>query len=115
MTFNCLDGYFAYPDPDLFAIAEVMQRHPDGGSVAAISPSGLGYTYDQDQFRRLMMQAVFEDEAPELGLAFQQAQQAFYDLRGTHYLIDTMMLYGDPAMSLAKNQRTKLFLPMILQ
>ena len=115
MTFNCLDGYFAYPDPDLFAIAEVMQRHPDGGSVAAISPSGLGYTYDQNQFRQMMMQAIFEDEAPELGLAFRQAQQAFYDWRGTHYLIDTMMLYGDPAMRFPQVQQLKLFLPTILQ
>ena len=42
MTFNCLDGYFAHPSPSYFAMAEEMVRYSGGGSVAALSPTGLG-------------------------------------------------------------------------
>ena len=44
MTFNCLDGYFSHTDPAQTSMAEAMLRNPNGGSIAAISPTGLGAT-----------------------------------------------------------------------
>ncbi|HEY53673.1 MAG TPA: hypothetical protein G4N94_09475 [Caldilineae bacterium] len=100
MTFNCLDGYFTYPVPRLFSIAETMQRLPNGGAVATISPSGLGYTYQQNEFRQKLMTALFADGTQEIGAALMIAKQRYYDLHGPHNLIDTMTLFGDPAMRL---------------
>ncbi len=103
MTFNCLDGYFAYPGSP--SIAELMQRQPAGGSVAAISPSGLGYTYDQHIFRSILMDVLFQDQVREIGRALLLTKQR-YDTTYSHgnpnlgYLIGSMMLYGDPAMRL---------------
>jgi hypothetical protein len=110
MSFNCLDGYFAHPQPDLFSLAETMQRQPNGGSIAAISPSGLGYTSDQDRFRRLLMQTLFHDGVYTLGDALLRSQQRFFVLAGPHYLIDTMMLYGDPTLHLPL-RADRIFLP----
>jgi hypothetical protein len=98
MTFNCLDGYFAYPGKP--SIAETMQRQPGGGSIAAISPSGLGTTDDQTHFRTILMTVIFEEGVPELGRALTLAKQRYYAEVGPHYLIGTMSLYGDPAMRL---------------
>ncbi len=115
MTFNCLDGYFAHPDPENFAIAEEMQRYSGGGSIAAISPSGLGSTYDQQRFREFLMEAMFEDGVRELGEALLQAQQTYYDYKGgPSYLTDTMMLYGDPALRIPE-AAIQHYLPNILK
>lgn len=112
MTFNCLDGYFAHPQPDLFSLAETMQRQPNGGSIAAISPSGLGYTFDQYQYRRLLMQSLFHDGVYTLGDALLRTQQRFFALTGPHYLIDTMMLYGDPTLHMPLPDE-QLFMPLV--
>ena len=98
MTFNCLDGYFAYPGQP--SIAELMQRQPGGGSVAAISPSGLGTTGDQFQFRQILMTVIFRDGVRELGQALTITKQRYYAQFGANYLIATVMLYGDPALRL---------------
>lgn len=115
LTFNCLDGYFAHPQPGLFALAEVMQRRAGGGAVAAISPSGLGFTFDQHRFRELLMDALFDPSGPTLGEALLAAQRAFYrEIGGPHYLIDTMTLFGDPALRLPGPAAT-LYLPLLVR
>lgn len=112
MTFNCLDGYFAHPQPDNFSLAETMQRLPNGGSVAAISPSGLGFTYDQDRYRRLLMQTIFHDGVHTLGDALLRTQQQYFARTGPHYLIDTMMLYGDPTFKIPLTAQ-RVYLPLL--
>ena len=100
MTFNCLDGYFAYPGRP--SIAETMQRLAGGGSIAAISPAGLGTVDDQQLFRRLLMETVFRDGVRELGQALTLTKQHFAGRYGWNYLLATMMLYGDPALRLPR-------------
>ncbi len=98
MTFNCKDGYFAFPGK--VSIAEAMQRQPGGGSVAAISPSGLGDASTQHNVRTYLMSALFQDQVREIGQALLIAKQRFRDDGGDYYPIATLMLYGDPAMRL---------------
>ena len=100
MTFNCLDGYFAYPARP--SIAETMQRQVGGGSIAAISPSGLGLTPDQQRFRQILMDVLFRDGVQELGRALTLTKDRYYQQYGWNYLLGTMMLYGDPAMRLPR-------------
>jgi len=100
MTFNCLDGYFVHPAPSTFSMAELMLRHPGGGSVAAISPTGLGTTDVQHEFRQILLNVMFKDNVREMGRALMIAKQRFYQTHGQHYLIETMTLFGDPALRL---------------
>jgi hypothetical protein len=102
VTFNCLDGYFVHTDPAQTSLAELMLRQPGGGSVAAISPTGLGYTSEQHEFRSLLMNVLFTENVQELGRALNRAKKLYHDKHGAHYLIDTMTLFGDPAMKLPK-------------
>ena len=102
MTFNCLDGYFVHPDPAVFGMAEVMLRQADGGSIGAISPTGLGITYDQHKFRELLMDIIFEDNEREMGMALLLTKQRFEDAFGysPDYLLETMTLLGEPTLKL---------------
>jgi hypothetical protein len=111
MTFNCLDGYSAYPGKP--SLAETMLRHNQGGSVAAISPSGLGLTADQHQFRTMIMDILFKEDVRTLGDALLLAKQRYYDDRGPHYLVDTLSLFGDPSLLLPHSeQHTQAYIPL---
>lgn len=112
-TYNCLDGYFAYPGTP--SIAETMLRKADAGSIAAISPTGLGTTNVQAQFRATLMDVLFHDDVRVLGDALLIAKQRFYQQMGEHYLIETMTLFGDPTLQLPagltwRNTYTPLYL-----
>ena len=100
ITFNCLDGYFAYPGTP--AIAELMQRLPGGGSIAAISPAGLGIPSEQQAFRQILMEVLFRDGVRKLGRALTITKGRFRARYGANHLPDTIMLYGDPALQLPR-------------
>jgi len=97
-TFNCLDGYFAYPGTP--GIAEFMLRQKDAGSIAAISPTGLGVTSIQAEFRNILMEVIFEENIRTLGEALLVTKNRFFQENGHHYLIETMSLFGDPTLRL---------------
>jgi hypothetical protein len=119
MTFNCLDGYFAQPsDPATFndtldAMAEVMQRKAGGGSIAALSPSGLGLTDDQLAFRRILLDVMFKNNVREIGEALRLAKNYSHVQGGPDYLIATQMLFGDPAMRLPAQVNRTIYLPLL--
>jgi hypothetical protein len=97
-TFNCLDGYFAYPGID--AMAETTLRQTQAGAIAAISPTGLGATFEQSIFRTTLMDVIFKDDVRRLGDALLITKQRYYQQMGHHYLIETMTLFGDPTLQL---------------
>ena len=113
LTFNCLDGYFAHAQPNRVSIAETMQRRAGGGSVAAISPSGLGTTDDQLVFREILLTVMFKENVRELGLALTIAKQRFAQTYDAHYLTQTMMLFGDPAMRLPRMGPIRTYVPLV--
>jgi hypothetical protein len=100
MSFNCVDGWFIHPTSAYQAMAEVQQRQNGGGAVAAISPTGDGITSDQQAFRRILMTILFKDNVREIGKALDLAKRLYHDQNGAQYLIETMTLFGDPAMQL---------------
>lgn len=106
VTLNCLDGYFAHGDRSLQSMAEEMLRHPDGGSVAAWSPSGLGTTTYERMLHGHLLDAIFLDGIQRLGPATMKAKAEYLDSLGSApsytqtTLIHTMTVYGDPALSL---------------
>jgi Peptidase family C25 len=112
MTFNCKDGYFAYPGRP--SMAGTMQRQPNGGSVAAISPSGLGATPEQHAMRKLLMQIAFQDNVRELGNALLLAKQRYMADKWPYYQVATLMFYGDPAMRLPGPLPHGVYMPLAL-
>jgi hypothetical protein len=100
MSFNCVDGWFVDPKPSYQAMAEVQQRQNGGGAVAAISPTGDGITPDQQAFRKILMTVLFKDNVREIGKALDLAKRRYAAQNGARYLIETVTLFGDPAMQL---------------
>ncbi|MGQ9492027.1 MAG: C25 family cysteine peptidase [Anaerolineae bacterium] len=113
MTFDCLDGYFAHTDPGLVSIAETMQRHAAGGSIAAISPAGLGITSDQQEFRKILMHVMFKDNVRELGRALTITKRQYAQVFGINYLVPTVTLFGDSALRLPGPKPKTVYLPLI--
>jgi hypothetical protein len=112
MTFNCKDGYFALPGRT--GLAEAMQRQSNGGSIAAISPSGLGATPEQNAMRKLLMGALFRNDVRELGTALLDAKQGYMSAGWPYYQVATLMLYGDPAMRLPAPLPRVAYMPLVL-
>jgi hypothetical protein len=118
MTFNCLDGYFAYPG--LPSMAETWQRQRDGGAVVAISPSGLGSTPEQHAMRKLMMGLIFQEDVRDLGRALLIAKQRYPKPTeppphyAYNYQVATLMFYGDPAMRLPGPVGDRVYMPLVL-
>ena len=103
MTFNCLDGYYAYApttSSPMASVAELMLRQPNGGAIAAISPSGLGTTPEQTEFRKILLDVIFKENVREIGAALTTTKTRFYQRYGNNYLLQTMMLFGEPALRL---------------
>lgn len=117
VTFNCLDGYFAHPGRT--SIAETMQRQAGGGSIGAISPTGLGVIYDQHVFRKILMEVLFKDGERELGRVLLRTKQRYWETYArsnpfTAYLIHTVTLFGDPAMRLPQGMAWQ-YLPLTVK
>jgi hypothetical protein len=112
MTFNCKDGYFAYPGWS--SMAETWQRQPNGGAIAAISPSGLGSTPEQHAMRKLLMGLIFQEDVRDLGRALLIAKQRYAEAGWQYYQVATLMLYGDPAMRLPGPAGNKNYMPLVL-
>jgi hypothetical protein len=119
MSFNCLDGWFVDPKASYQALAEVQQRQPGGGAVAAIAPTGDGITSDQQMFRRILMTVMFQENVREIGQAVNLTKQRYLAQGGARYLAEIVTLFGDPAMLLplpnTSPTSTAIYLPAMLR
>ncbi len=94
-------GYYIAPSPsgsDLSSLGEVLLRTAGGGAVGDWSPTGEGVNTGHDTLEAAFLNAVFKDGITQVGLADMQAKLAFYASGSGHLeLIDTYLLFGDPA------------------
>ncbi len=103
VTFNCLDGYYAYPGykgKPYEAIAELMLRREATGSIAAWSPAGLGTPYTQQTLAHAFLTELFSGNHAHLGDAVHAARLAFYRQAGDSEIFFTQTLFGDPLLRL---------------
>ena len=113
---NCLNGFFTSPFSHL-PIAETFVRLGDKGAVAVWAPTGLGYPSGHRALMTKFYKAVFQHQQYSLGAATTAAQIAI----AGHYaawdeLIETYVLFGDPALRLAiPHEGKSLYLPIIVQ
>jgi uncharacterized repeat protein (TIGR01451 family) len=102
---TCLEGYFAHPSPpgvDMSCLAEGIVRAPAKGAIASWSPTGLGLSAGHDFLDRGLFEALFFDGVDQIGPATTQAKLYLYSNTGDyHDLLDTYVLFGDPALQLA--------------
>jgi len=118
MSFNCLDGWFIEPQSIYGGLAEVQQRQPGGGAVTAIAPTGEGITPDQQAFRKTLMTVMFKENVREIGKALDLAKRRYAAAGGASYLIDTVTLFGDPALRLpaaVTPPQRLVYLPVVLR
>ncbi len=113
---TCKEGYYINPDltaGDAESLAEVITRAENKGAIASWSPTGMGVAIGHDIINRELFVAIFSDLVPRMG---QATQQSLLDLwaSGTYLdLIDTYLLFGDPATMIKRELRA--FLPFILR
>jgi uncharacterized repeat protein (TIGR01451 family) len=101
---TCLDGYFvriSTPTRDRSAMGESIVRASGKGAIASWSPTGLGVAAGHDYLNKGLFEALFYDGMVQLGPATLQGKLYLYGNSGSYRdLIDTYLLFGDPALAL---------------
>ncbi|MBV7335796.1 hypothetical protein KFU94_47670 [Chloroflexi bacterium TSY] len=99
---NCLNGFFAGAKESP-SLAEVLQRRKAGGAIAVWAPSGLGYPDDHAVLLHEFYRAMFADSSQTIGAATTAAKLAiFAGNQHRRELVETYVLFGDPALRLAR-------------
>jgi hypothetical protein len=115
--YACWSGYFinlAYFNGDYQSLAEALLLHPTQGSAAVLAPTGLHVGSALLTLNQGLVKAVFQDRIQPVGLAVNAAKAHYYANAGAwRDIIDTTVLFGDPAMPLRLPPRA-VYLPTIL-
>lgn len=99
---TCKVGYYVEPSTtsnDRTTIGEGVV-HATGGAIASWSPTGDGSPVGHSYLNRGLFQALFRDRVTQLGPATLQGKLELYAVGGSRDLIDTYLLFGDPALDL---------------
>jgi len=100
VTMTSLDGTFHHPL--IASLAEQIVRLPGQGAVASWSHTGLGVSYASDFLHQGFYRSLFEDWNPRLGPATAKGKLVLFSSDERFWdLIDTYVLLGDPALSIA--------------
>jgi hypothetical protein len=98
ISMTCYTGYFIIPGVSV--LDETLIRGDSNGAVATWSPAGEGVASGHDLLDAGFFQAIYQNNASTIGIATNQAKYYLYaNSNGLHReLIDTYILFGDPAM-----------------
>ncbi len=102
-SYSCWTGYFIsiFVSSDGQTLAEQMLLTPQKGSVADLSPSGLHVGSALLTLNEGVALALFRDRIRPVGQAVDQAKLAYFTNAGGYYdVLDTSILFGDPALKL---------------
>ena len=104
VSMTCQDGYFIQPKGLQYnypSLAETLLRADGKGSIGSFSPTGFGFAAGHDLLSQGLYQAIFQEGLTQLGPAT-TAAKVFLNAAGVGHteLIDTYMLFGDPATRL---------------
>jgi hypothetical protein len=98
ISMTCYTGYFV--NPGLISLDESLIRAEGKGAVATWSPTGQGVASGHDLLDSGFFRAIYQNNVLTIGLAANAAKYYLYaNSNGLHReLIDTYILFGDPAM-----------------
>ena len=118
LQMTCYTSDFSHPDWE--TLDETLLRHPDGGAIATWGSTTLGLSLGHSILHKGFIDAVLQEDTPELGPAVQAAKLDVANDNNPYYLdlIDTFVLLGDPAMDLNLTivpWTDQLFLPLTLR
>ncbi|MEM7132617.1 MAG: C25 family cysteine peptidase [Chloroflexota bacterium] len=122
LPMTCLEGFFHEAQADSDSFGESIVRMSDIGAVASWSPTGFGLASGHDYLERGLFLAVFHQDIYQLGAAttFGKMYLVANAPPGKYEdLIDTFVLFGDPALGIRVansqpvNTTQELFLPII--
>ncbi|MCO6452361.1 MAG: hypothetical protein J5I90_16400 [Caldilineales bacterium] len=100
-TYACWSGYFVNLFNDWQSLGETLLLTPGRGSVADFSPAGLHVGGSLAVLNQGIIKAIYRDKAERLGEAIDAGKYYFYNQSPAwHDLIDTSILFGDPALKL---------------
>jgi hypothetical protein len=120
--YGCWSGYFiGIQGSPLYnrneqSLGEVMTLTPGRAAIADLSPTGLHLGSALLDLNRGLVKAVFQDGVLRVGEAVDAGKLHFYQSGSPwHDLIDTTVLFGDPAVQLRVPQlgQRHVYLPMI--
>ncbi len=99
--FSCLSGQFTYLSQYGPSLAETLLLASKRGTVADIAPTGYHGSGALQVFNRVLIRIIFLDRVQRAGEAMDAAKRAFFAGSLTdHDVIDSTMLFGDPALRL---------------
>ena len=114
---NCLNGFFTGYQ-NRASLAESLQRQPEHAAIAVWAPANLHYTSAHRVLIGEFYNALRTENQTTLGAATTAAKIATYTQNsGWGELIETFVLFGDPAMPLGNSpqERHQLYLPISKQ
>jgi hypothetical protein len=123
-TATCLNGFF--PNPLLeHCLAEMLVGKTDGGAIGVWSPTALGSPLEHgllfealfDGIARAASPACGEPQGITLGALTTGAKLVGYERGASQELIETFVLFGDPALRLRviADDRTCLYVPLMVK
>lgn len=113
---TCQEGYFIFPSPsgkDYSSLAESMVRAAGKGAVASLSPTGFGLGSGHHYLNDSLFEAFFYKGITQIGPAVTYAKLQLASQSGLYnYMVDTYLLFGDPALRLQAANHSDLQLSM---
>lgn len=99
LPMTCMEGYFIYPNYS--SMAEIVMRKTNGGAIASWSPTGFGLTDGHTLLETSFVRNLLLHHYTNIGFLTTQAKYDLFVQTGTYRdLIETYMLFGDPALSI---------------
>ena len=115
---TCMEGYFAFPSPagdDYSSVGETIVRLSGKGAIASFSPTGWGSSTGHNLLDRSIFSDLFRSNQTQLGYLTTHAKYyLFANSISYYYLIDTYILFGDPALRLQTVPMYTVFLPIVV-
>lgn len=107
ITLTCLNGYFAIWPRELWGrriddcLAEKFVNASNKGAIASCASSSLGYTWEHGLMAKDLFNRIFSQGDVILGEITTLAKINAYAQGATTELVQSFILFGDPACSLA--------------
>jgi len=115
VAMTCKEGYYINPqavgNTSYESLAEVLTRAANKGALATWSPTGNSVASGHDIINQALFNALFSDHLPTLGQATLAAKAVLWAGGVYLELMDTYLLFGDPASNFL--QLPRLYLPLI--
>lgn len=118
LELTCNTGYYIYPlpsDPTSKSLAKVNVNLSGKGAVASWAASGQGLVTGHDLLEKGFFDAVMNQNLLRLGPATTAGKQVLNASASNLDLLDTILLFGDPATTVAMQIRNRYNLPLIMR